>query len=225
MNMNHLQAAPVRSKDWVSFQCQRCGQCCRHVKGSIMLESLDAYRLAIFLKERGDAITDMSDVFSQYSFPMSLTDAGFPVFLIRTVGPDDTCAFWENGRCAIYPVRPRTCRIYPFSIAPGTRGKDFEYYLCTDKIHHLSGGRVSVNDWLYENFKREDKEFVKLEFQYAAKIGKFMREAPESLREKVLFPLMYFRYYNYDLQKPFLQQYEHNHIQLLGELNRLEQNR
>lgn len=225
MDIDNLQAAPVRTKDWVSYRCQRCGQCCRHIKNSIMLESLDAYRLAGFLQERGEAITDISDVFSQYSLPMSLTDDGFPVFLLRTLGPEDTCVFLQNGSCSIYPVRPRTCRLYPFGVAPGERGKDFEYYICMDKTHHLSGGRVSVNDWLYNNFKRDDREFVKLEFQHAAEIGKVLRRLPGSIKEKAIFPLMYFRYYNYDLQEPFMQQYELNHRQLLNELNKLEQNR
>lgn len=36
----------VHAKDCVDYQCRRCGQCCRHIKDSLMVESLDAYRLA-----------------------------------------------------------------------------------------------------------------------------------------------------------------------------------
>ena len=32
----------VHAKDCVDYQCRRCGQCCRHIKDSLMVESLDA---------------------------------------------------------------------------------------------------------------------------------------------------------------------------------------
>lgn len=33
----------VHAKDCVDYQCRRCGQCCRHIKDAVMVESLDAY--------------------------------------------------------------------------------------------------------------------------------------------------------------------------------------
>ena len=220
MDNNTLQVKPVRSKDWISYQCQCCGRCCRHIKNSVMLESLDAYRLANYLRENGDSVTCIDDVYSQYSLPAPLTSDGFPVYLVRTVGPDDACIFLKDGFCSIYPARPRTCRIYPFSVAPGQRGRDFEYFLCTDKTHHLTGGRVLVNDWFYKNFKREDRDFIKLEYECAEEIVRFMRQLRPSVRETALFSLLYFRYYNYDLQKPFLPQYEKNQKLLMSELHK-----
>ena len=71
---------------------------------------------------------------------------------------------------------PRTCRIYPLTVGPGERGRDFEYCLCLDRHQsHFTGGRVSVKDWLYQNFKREDKEYVKREYEIATELGKLMR--------------------------------------------------
>ena len=40
------RAIPVRPKDWMCFQCRRCAGCCRDLEGQLMLEPLDAYRLA-----------------------------------------------------------------------------------------------------------------------------------------------------------------------------------
>lgn len=224
MDNKSLRVTPVRSKDRISYQCQCCGRCCRHVKNSIMLESLDAYRLANYLREQGGAVTCIDDVYSQYGLPAPLTAEGFPVYLVQSVGPDDACIFLKDGLCSVYPVRPRTCRLYPFSVSPGKRGRDFEYYLCLDKVHHLTGGSVLVNDWFYTNFKREDKDYIKLEYQCLREIGHYMRQLHPSAQRNSLSLLMYFRYYNYDLLEPFLPQYEKNHRLLMSELHRVLQN-
>ena len=83
---------PVRPKDFVSFHCRRCAACCRHITNQIMLESLDAFRLAHFLKARGDGIDSMDDVFAQYAEPILLAE-GYPVFVLQAVGPDNSCFF------------------------------------------------------------------------------------------------------------------------------------
>ncbi len=219
--MKQYQIEPVRGKDRVSYHCRQCGQCCRHVKESIMLESLDAYRLANYLLTQGVAIEGIEDIYSQYGISTSLTEVRYPIILLRTNGTDDSCVFLKEGRCSIYPVRPHTCRVYPFTIAPGEHGKNFEYYLCTDKPHHLSGGKVSVKDWMYTNFRQEDREFLAQEFQSAAQIGHLMKELGSSKYEHALFLVLFYCYYNYDLWEPFMPQYKSNHIQLLEELRQM----
>ena len=42
--MNEIQ--PVHPKDQFTFSCRQCGACCRNIEGCVMVESLDAYRLA-----------------------------------------------------------------------------------------------------------------------------------------------------------------------------------
>ena len=37
-------------------------------------------------------------------------------------------------------------------------------------------------------------------------------------RREWLFPLLFYRYYNYDLERPFPEQYERNHRELLDHL-------
>lgn len=116
----------VHAKDCVDYQCRRCGQCCRHIKDSLMVESLDAYRLANYLRGRDPNICTIDDVLTRYCEPMPLTNDCFPIFVLKTTGPDDSCIFLKDGLCSIYDARPRTCRIYPFSVGPGERGRDFE---------------------------------------------------------------------------------------------------
>ena len=124
----------VHAKDCVDYQCRMCGQCCRHIKDSLMVESLDAYRLANYLRGCDPNICTIDDVLTRYCEPMPLTQECFPIFMLKTTGPDDSCIFLKDGLCSIYEARPRTCRLYPFSVGPGERGRDFEYCLSLTTI-------------------------------------------------------------------------------------------
>ena len=119
-------AVTVRPKDWVPFRCRLCGSCCRDLRGNLMPEQLDAYRLARFLRERGE-VEFMEDFYTKYTYP-DMLEGFFPIFLMNIAGPDDSCVFLENGRCSVYEARPRVCRLYPFTAFPGQRGKAFNFF-------------------------------------------------------------------------------------------------
>lgn len=227
MDKQETIAVLVHTKDVVNYQCSKCGQCCRHIENSVMVESLDAYRLAKYLRDRDPSISTIDEMLTRYCEPMPLTDTCFPIFTLKTTGPDDSCIFLKNGLCSIYEARPRTCRLYPFSVGPGERGHDFEYCLCFDsnQQYHFSGGKVSVKDWFYHNFPRLDKEYLKQEYASIAEIGKRMRSIDPMLDKQVVFQVMFYRYYNFDLDAPFLTQYEQNTRLLLEQLRRFESER
>ena len=172
--MNEIQ--PVRPKDQFTFSCRQCGACCRNIEGCVMVESLDAYRLARYLRAKGEPIEGIEDFLFRYCEPEPLTEEGFPIYMLKTKAPNSSCIFLTDGRCSVYPARTRTCRIYPLTVGPGERGRDFEYCLCLDRHQsHFTGSRVSVKDWLYQNFKREDKEYVKREYEIATELGKLIQ--------------------------------------------------
>lgn len=204
---NHIR--PVKPGEWVTFRCQLCGACCRHVAHSIMLEPMDLYLLARFLRDRGEAIEGTEDVLERYTH-VDILDGRLPIFLLNTVGTEDTCVFLKDGRCSVYEVRPRTCRLYPFTVAPGDRGRDFLYYLCTERRHHLTGGKVLVKDWMYQNFSKEARQFLKADYDALPVLGKNTKEQGEQEFRKILFQFLFYRYYNYDLDRPFLPQFLEN---------------
>lgn len=130
-----------------------------------MVESLDAYRMAKYLREQHYGVSSTDDVLLQYCEPTPLTDEGYPIYTLKTVGAEASCVFLQGSQCSIYAARPRTCRLYPFSAGPGERGRDFEYCLCFDdnQQYHFNGGKVLVKDWLYGEyepsvFKEQDKK-------------------------------------------------------------------
>ena len=202
-------AVTVRPKDWVPFRCRLCGSCCRDLRGNLMPEQLDAYRLARFLRERGE-VEFMEDFYTKYTYP-DMLEGFFPVFLINTVDPDDSCVFLKDGRCSVYEARPRVCRLYPFTAFPGQRGKAFHFFQCMDNNSaHFSDGKILVKDWMYQNFSREDREFLTAESDTLIELGRLLKAMSTDGRKENLFQILYYRYYNYDLDQPFMPQYKEN---------------
>ena len=223
MEQSQTLAVPVSSKEFVTYQCSRCGHCCRHIENCVMVESLDVYRLARYLRDRRCDIGSTDDVLLRYCEPTPLTEEGYPIFVLKTVGADAACVFLQENQCSTYAARPRTCRLYPFSVGPGERGRDFEYCLCFDdnQQYHFNCGKILVKDWLYHNFYREDKEFLKHQYRVIPEVGRLMRRIPEDTRQAAVFRALFYHYYHFDLDQPFLPQYEQNNRSLLNELQKL----
>lgn len=202
-------AVPVQPEDWVTFRCQRCGNCCRGLENQLMLEPLDAYHLARLLREQGEAAS-IDDVYTRYAHP-DMLEGYLPIYMMNTEGPDHACVFLKDGRCSVYEGRPHVCRIYPFSVRPGQRGKIFEFYRCVDQhAAHFSGDRIQVKDWLQENFTRENREFWAAEGDILPILGRLLCSLDAGELQASLFQILHYRYYNYDLDKAFMPQYQAN---------------
>lgn len=231
MDLNHISGCavvqgpqkaviPVRPKDQVAFSCRLCGDCCRHVRDRIMLEPLDAYNLGRYLRERGAGVDNIEDVYGQHAHPSLLHDA-YPIFLLNTQGEDQSCIFLKDGKCSIYEGRPRVCRLYPFTVKGGDRGRRFMYYQCLDShAAHFAGGKVRIRDWMYRSFTRDARDFVETEASIFPELGKLLEKLGQDGRRHFLFRLLYHRYYNYELDRPFLPQYRENQRQLIDTLRK-----
>lgn len=219
--MDQFNVKPLGKREQFTFQCTRCGDCCRGIKESVMLESLDAYRLARLLRQTDSSIQMMDDMLLKYATPVPLTDNGFPIYVLKTLGEDDTCIFLKNNRCSVYSARPRTCRLYPITVGPAENGRDFEYLLCREKPHHFVGGTVRTKDWLRDNFKREDQEFVTAEYEAVAKTGWLINRISEHKQPQAIIALLFARYYDFDLDAPFMPQFHSNMRKLVEKLEAL----
>ena len=175
-----------------------------------MLEPMDIYLLSRFLRDRGEPIEGPEDLLAQYTHPDVLAER-LPIFLLNTEGPENACVFLKDGRCSVYEARPRVCRLYPFTAFPGQRGKAFNFFRCMDNHStHFSDGKILVKDWMYQNFSREDREFLTAESSNLLELGRlFKAMSPDQFKEN-LFQILYYRYYNFDLDQPFMPQYEKN---------------
>ena len=211
------QVISVRPKDWIDFHCRLCGNCCRDLEGKLMPEILDVFHFARYLCEHGKAGC-IEDVYGSFTHADVLENC-YPIFVMNTTGPDNACVFLKDGRCSIYEARPRVCRLYPLNAFPGQRGKTFDFFKSVDQhAAHYSEGKILVKDWMYQNLWREDREFLTAESSTLPELGRIFRVlSPEQL-ERNLFHILYYRYYNYDLDQPFMPQYTRNTEVLKGVL-------
>jgi len=88
--------------------CEGCGgKCCTGDGGYVFISVAEIQRIATFLKMRLDDFTRAY-----------VRKVGYQFSLIEK--PDTqhfgshSCVFLRDGRCRIYPVRPKQCRTFPF---------------------------------------------------------------------------------------------------------------
>ena len=208
-----FQMRLVGSGERISYRCHQCAACCRNVEDAVMIEPQDIYYLARCLRAHGEDVDGLETLLDQYAHPVFITD-GYPGFMLNTVGAEHSCVFLKGGKCIVYNARPRVCHLYPFGIAPGDAGQDFRYYLCTDKPQHFGCGNVVAGDWISANFSKETREYLKNEYAILPEIGRMVRAMDEAQFKAILFRFLFYRYFNYDLGKPFLPQYRKNCSQL-----------
>lgn len=199
----------VSNGERVPFRCQLCGRCCKNAVDFVMLEPPDIFNLTRHLKALDDSIAGTEDVLEKYAHPIVIAE-GFPVFVLNAEGAEQACIFLKDSRCTVYYARPRVCRLYPFGVVPGSKGRDFSYYLCTEKQHHFGSGIVKAGDWISANFSKEEREYLKADYDFLAVFGKAIRSIGEERFRHILFQFLYYRYYNFDLKQPFLPQYYEN---------------
>lgn len=91
------------SKVMESFECQRCGACCRW-PGSVLVQAADIEQIAAFLGMTPEAFIDRHTILARNRAQLTLRETG-----------DGACEFLDpDGRCQIYSVRPRQCRDFPY---------------------------------------------------------------------------------------------------------------
>jgi uncharacterized protein len=83
------------------FECHMCGECC-YGEGGIFMSDEETGRIARFLR------------LSRERFVAAYCETRHGRLYIST-GKDGFCLFHEKGKgCAIHPVKPRRCEIWPF---------------------------------------------------------------------------------------------------------------
>lgn len=222
MDLNNLDVAKVKLSTHLSYRCTLCGDCCRHVEGSVVMESIDVFRLARHFRETNQSVKTMVEFLNTYtdSFQFS-EELAYPVFALKTVGQDQSCIFLKDNRCSIQAVKPRTCRLYPFSVGYDPEVRNFTYHVCQEKPHHFTGGVTLVNDWMHENFTKEDREYVRLDYEQSKRLGPLMRRVKCLGDQAVMALLIYYKYCRFNLDKPFFPQYRRNSKHLLRKLEEM----
>lgn len=219
-----MKMVPVAASDRFPFQCRRCGACCRHVRQSVPLETLDAFRLATYLRDRGEPINCIDDVLARYTEPVLLHESGYTVFMLKVVGPEDACVFLQDNRCTIHEVNPRACRTYPISVGPDGHG-GYEQYLSMELPQHFHGPQMSVKKWVQKRCSSQDREFWELDVGSARELAQLLERIPQERKARAMFLFLLYRYSDFNLDKAFIPQFRNNTEKLLEALRAIAEER
>ena len=217
-----MKMVPVSLKDHFPFRCRRCGACCRHVRESVPMESLDAFRLAKYLRDKGEKVNCIDDVLVAYTEPVLLSENGYTVFMLKTVGADDACIFLKDNRCTIHKVNPRACRTYPIAFGPYELG-GYEQYLSMEQAHHYSGPQMSVKKWIQKRCSKQDLEFLNTDVGSVQEIERLLKQIPERNRTRAVMLFIFYKSSDFDLDRSFMEQFMVNNQKLLEALRKLAQ--
>ncbi len=222
MNIEEVLATThrVSSCDRIHFRCTCCGECCRHVRQSVPVESLDAFRLAKLLRTQDEEISCMDDFVERYTELALLDECGYFMLMLKVTGKDDACIFLRENRCMVHMAKPRACRIYPFVAGLGNNGQP-EYLVSREKTHHFKGPSVHVKSWMKRWFTAKDRAFLRLDLGTAPDIARLMRWIPETHRQQAMLLFWRYKYSDFDLNQPFLAQHEKNLQRLSAALSQL----
>ena len=204
----------------VKFRCQGCGKCCLRVKEGVPVDSQDVFRMAKYLRDKGEDILCPDDFLARYAEPVLLDECGYFVYMLKTVGEENACIFLKDNRCTIHDENPRACRLYPFVVNPDPRGLH-SYLLSSEYPHHFTGPVVQTKSWMKKRFPKEDRLFLQTDFGGAKDIADLLRKIPERNRTQAVMHFLRLKYSEYDLDQPFLDQYRRNQEKLLAILNRM----
>ncbi|MBO7121940.1 MAG: YkgJ family cysteine cluster protein [Treponema sp.] len=93
-------------KNGLSFECQRCSDCCRLSPGVVYLSKNDLTRLSEWFKiSQVDFIKNYCRWVQYYGNKEALA-------LLEKKNYD--CVLWDQGGCQAYGARPVQCSTYPF---------------------------------------------------------------------------------------------------------------
>ena len=213
-------AVRVTPSTKIRFKCTGCGDCCRHVKETVPVDSQDAFYLTKYLRDLGMDIYCVDQFLEQYAEPALLDECGFFVYFLKSVGKDNACVFLKDNRCYVQEVKPLACKLYPFMVDPNESG-NFRYLYSRERTHHFRGPAVETRSWMKKNFPQENRAFMQAEYTQAGPIAALLRRIPEHRKTEAVLHFHRLRYSELDLDKPFLEQYQRNQAQLLAILTRM----
>lgn len=148
--------------------CKGCSACCHGMGSSIVLDPLDAHRLAAGLKcTVADLLQDHTEDCDENKIgegqtaparlELNVVD-GLILPSLRLSGKEEACTFLnEDGRCSIHSFRPGVCRLFPLGRYYDGNG-DYTYIVQAGECPYPAKSKIKIKKWIdtpnYEEYHR-----------------------------------------------------------------------
>lgn len=135
--------------------CKGCSVCCHGMGNSVILDPLDAVRLA------GGLGRSVGELLEAGLLELNVVD-GIILPNLRMSGEDEACVFLnEEGRCSVHAYRPGICRLFPLGryyhsgrenvadkSAQSADERGFSYFLQVHECPYPAKTKVKVRKWI-----------------------------------------------------------------------------
>jgi len=196
---------PVTALTQVTFQCQRCGECCRdRASAPIILTGYDMYKLAGALGMR--STMELLETRIVTVTP----DCGLPTCVL-SVTPEGACCLLNGSDCAVHDAKPAVCALYPLGrIYDAEEG---HYTYVQPQGNHCAGsGKGHAMDamrWL-EGMKEEKRFYAAYEQAYVEALKSFLEITNEHYLERAFYRTVWALFGGFSPRKEFLPQLTEN---------------
>lgn len=197
--------APITALTQITFQCQRCGDCCRtRFTAPIILTGYDMYKLAGALGMRSTM-----DLLETRIVSVSQIAYSLPICVL-SVTPEGACCLLDGSDCAVQDAKPAVCALYPLGRIYDEEGC-FTYVqphsnCCTGSA---KGRTMAAVQWL-EGLKEDEPFHAACEQAYAEVAKAFLEITHQSYLEKAFYRTVWALFGGFNPKKDFLPQLEEN---------------
>lgn len=214
MSPDELMELPTLGlDDTFEFNCRACGKCCKN-RHDILLTPYDTFRVASHFKRTTKEIID------RHCEVYEGRQSHFPVVHVLPIPPDNACPFLLNKKCTVHAKKPVLCRVYPlariFAVARDGESEGDEkprYYFNGAGCKHEPKS-ITVREWIADVANEESEQAAKLWGDITATIYPLIQ--PDKLkvstetRQQMFNILFSVLYLEYDMNKPFIPQFQEN---------------
>lgn len=201
-----LKENALSPQDTFEFGCDRCGKCCRN-RNDILLNPMDVYRMAKYLKLTPQALIDT------YCNCYQGGDSRIVVIHLLPKEYRKTCPFLTKDGCSIHEAKPTVCAIYPLGRGIAQSGEHFTYF--TQAVECGRKGEYhTVEDWLRDfhllNEEADGIAWMNIVEKYTLAMHRVEKHLARLQVEYLLKAMYFFFYLNYDTKAPFSSQFAAN---------------
>ena len=90
-----------------------------------------------------------------------------------------------------------------------------------EQPHHYAGPQMSVEKWIQKRCTKQDFEFLNMDIGSARETEQLLGKIPEQDRVRALALFLFYKYSDFNLDKPYIGQFRQNTESLLRELRKL----